>query len=395
MSHSVKNIEIGSSLVTILWDTKVESKFHYIWLRDHCHCSECYHPLTRQRLQNTYDIPDDIKAVSYELSGDRLIFNWNHQDHKSEFNVNWLFLNSYCPVLILQEDKIKNESSYLKLELWDVAKIETELPRIDYLEIMSSDEGIKKWVLKIWKYGFCLVDNVPESPECTQDLIEKISFIRPTHYGGFWDFTSDLNVNDTAYTDIAIPLHTDGTYFTDPPGLQLFHLLKHTGTGGITTLCDSFHCAKLLQLENPEYYEILSKFPIPTHSAGEENVFIQPSYPRPILNHNYMGELIQVRWNISDRSTLNLPLDDPELQIPLFYKATKRWNELLESNKNEFYHTLKPGQCLIFDNWRVLHSRRTKFTGQRRMCGAYINRDDFTSRVKLLNLDREDILATI
>ena len=33
----------------------------------------------------------------------------------------------------------------------------------------------------------------------TKSLVERISFIRETHYGSFWDFTSDLAHGDTAY----------------------------------------------------------------------------------------------------------------------------------------------------------------------------------------------------
>lgn len=34
----------------------------------------------------------------------------------------------------------------------------------------------------------------------------------------------------------------------------------------------------------------------------------------------------------------------------------------------------------VFDNHRVLHGR-SSFTGERRLCGAYVNHDDFRSRL--------------
>lgn len=34
-----------------------------------------------------------------------------------------------------------------------------------------------------WDQGFCFVDDVPINPEATQLLIERIAFIRNTHYG--------------------------------------------------------------------------------------------------------------------------------------------------------------------------------------------------------------------
>lgn len=44
----------------------------------------------------------------------------------------------------------------------------------------------------------------------------------PSHYGGFWDFTSDLKHSDTAYTPLPLPAHTDTTYYSQSAGLQLF-----------------------------------------------------------------------------------------------------------------------------------------------------------------------------
>jgi hypothetical protein len=32
-------------------------------------------------------------------------------------------------------------------------------------------------------YGFCYVDGCPVSPEKTEELLERIAFIRVTHYG--------------------------------------------------------------------------------------------------------------------------------------------------------------------------------------------------------------------
>lgn len=65
---------------------------------------------------------------------------------------------------------------------------------------MSSDEGLREWLQKIVRFrysfcldhyltaikylhGFCFVKGVPVDPESTQTLLERIAFIRHTHYG--------------------------------------------------------------------------------------------------------------------------------------------------------------------------------------------------------------------
>lgn len=138
------------------------------------------------------------------------------------------------------------------------------------------------------------------SPEATEQLAQRISFIRETHYGKFWDFTSNMAHGDTAYTNLAIGAHTDTTYFTDPIGLQLFHLLEHDGQGGETLLMDGFHLARQLKQLNPEHYETLTSLRIPTHSAGDDGVLITPT-PRgfPMIRVDPVtGEPFQVRYLI-------------------------------------------------------------------------------------------------
>lgn len=55
------------------------------------------------------------------------------------------------------------------------------------------------------KKGFAFVTGVPtDSAEATKKLLEKIAFIRETHYGGFYDFVPDLAHADTAYTTQAL-----------------------------------------------------------------------------------------------------------------------------------------------------------------------------------------------
>ena len=52
----------------------------------------------------------------------------------------------------------------------------------------------------------------------------------------------------------------------------------------------------------------------------------------------------------------------------------------------QWRHPLRPGEVLLFDNWRVLH-RRAAYEGERRLCGTYLNWEDFESR--LLRLLRQ------
>lgn len=164
--------------------------------------------------------------------------------------------------------------------------------------------------------------------------------------GGFWDFTSDLAAKDTAYTTLALGAHTDMTYFSDPAGLQLFHLLSHTkGSGGTSLLVDGFRVAGELKAQAPEAYDILSRVRVPSHASGNEGVSIQPFAPFPVLNHHPVsGELIAVRWNNDDRATMNRWNSETEMED--WYDAARLWTRRLRSKEAEYWEQLRPGRPL-------------------------------------------------
>lgn len=198
-----------------------------------------------------------------------------------------------------------------------------------------------------------------------------------TSVGGFYDFTSDLTMKDTAYTSLALGAHTDTTYFTDPAGLQMFHLLSHTdGEGGKSLLVDGFKAAKVLKETSRQAYQALSNIPVPWHASGNEGITITPGKKFPVLsfadrvNQNSDPRVLQVRWNNDDRGVVELKEQDGMGTDRLWYKAARLWSEILNRKDMQYWAQLEPGRPVIFDNWRVLHGR-SAFTGKRRICGGY------------------------
>ncbi|KAF9958109.1 hypothetical protein BGZ65_001661 [Modicella reniformis] len=339
--------------------------------------------ITSRLLVNTFQIPRDIKPNFVTLTPTGLEVIWDNDNHKSHYSYSWLQNHSYDPKIM---DPYKPEG--LPKLTWDNS-IASNLPEVSYRDVMESDKGLAAWLNNIHVFGFSFVSGVPVSTKATEELAERITFIRETHYGGFWDFTSDLGHGDTAYTDIPLGAHTDTTYFTDPAGLQMFHLLYHDGEGGHNLLVDGFHCANVLKQKYPQSYETLSRITVPSHSAGDSTTHIIPSPRRnPILKHDpATHELIQVRFNNDDRSTLDHLNGD---QVDAFYSALFDWNKVVTDEKHMLWTKFQPGRVVIFDNWRILHGR-SGFTGKRRMCGAYTNWDDYRSRWRTLNTSAEKL----
>ncbi|KAJ0381395.1 Cytochrome B translational activator protein cbs1, mitochondrial [Colletotrichum chrysophilum] len=204
--------------------------------------------------------------------------------------------------------------------------------------------------------GFAFVDGVPfDTPSATKEVLERIAFIRETHYGGFYDFIPDMAMADTAYTNIALPAHTDTTYFTDPAGLQAFHMLSHEAPpgsepsadgelGGKSLLVDGFHAANVLKQEDEKAFDILTRLRLPWHASGNEGITISPDRLYPVLElHPLSGKVHRVRWNNDDRGVVPFTKD---IAPEEWYAAARKWNEILKRPDMEFWTQLTPGRVL-------------------------------------------------
>lgn len=209
-------------------------------------------------------------------------------------------------------------------------------------------------------FGLCFVVNSPKTPEATKELLEAIGPIRNTHYGGFYDFIPDLAKADTAYTNLALAAHTDTTYFTEPAGLQAFHMLSHTpppdkandddSLGGQSLLVDGFYAAYRLKKEFPDAYETLRTVGVPWHASGNEGVAIAPDRAYPVIEAS-PHRIRRIRWNNDDRGVIPLQVD-----VNKWYSAAGKWDNILRRKENEYWFQLEPGRILSELKTRVLCS---------------------------------------
>ncbi|KAK4159363.1 hypothetical protein QBC43DRAFT_327340 [Cladorrhinum sp. PSN259] len=363
----------------------------WFWLRDNCRCSTCVNQDTMQRNFNTFDVPVDIEAAEAVHQQTGVKIKWN-DGHESFYP--WAFVVAYS-----RKGRRSNLVYEARKSMFG-AEIANSPPEVDYSFVMRTQQGVADLTDKIMRHGFAFVANTPyQDPADTQRLLERIAFIRPTHYGGFYDFTPDLAMADTAYTNLALPAHTDTTYFSDPAGLQSFHLLSHTpapgadptqgAEGGKSLLVDGFHAARILEKEDPQAYKALTTKGVLWHASGNKGIAIAPYRTFPVIET--VGRFIhKIRWNNDDRGVMPLELpSDPNVPVTAmeWYHAARKWDAILRRKEMECWIQLVPGKVLIFDNWRVLHGR-SAFEGIRRICGGYINRDDFVSRWKNTNFDQ-------
>ncbi len=352
-------------------DGRPELTLSLFWLRDHDTSEDALHPETQQRLIDTSQIPDDIAASAIAVidDGGALQVHWATDGHMSRY-----------PARFLAELRADPEVLPVVRYLWDGGSIRSQLPQVAYNELMSADATLKALLENIERYGFCLVEAVPATPQATCAVAERVAYIRHTIFGGYYDFTANMEHKDTAYTSLAIGPHTDGTYSLDAPGYQMFHCLAAECSGGDNVLIDGFKVGEIMRREHAEDYQVLSTVQIPgrylDHARG-----IQLMARRPLFRHDQSGVLVQVSYNNHDRAPFVLP---PE-QHRRFYRALATFARRCADPMLHHRRRLLPGSVLLFDNWRLLHARDA-YVGYRRLAGAYLNREDVESRLRVLRI---------
>ncbi|MBV9695730.1 MAG: trimethyllysine dioxygenase [Gammaproteobacteria bacterium] len=342
-----------------------------MWLRDNCQDAQSQHPETKQRLVDTFSIAPDIgaRAVTLENEGRSLKVEWAEGGLVSRFDAAFLSLLRPNPDVLP-----------VTLRTWDRDELAAHVPSVPYQPFMSEESAVKEFLEQVAAVGFCFVEGVPGTPEATQAVAARIAYTRVTIFGGYWDFTANMEHKDTAYTSLAIGPHTDGTYSLDAPGYQMFHCLAAECTGGENVLIDGFRVAEIMRRDTPEDFRILTEVAIPGQyiDAGRG---IHLMARRPLFRLDDSGQLVQVSYNNYDRAPFLLP---PERQRA-FYRALGTFNRLTADVTLQHRRRLLPGSVLLFDNWRVLHARDA-YTGYRRLAGVYLNKEDVESRLRFLRI---------
>ena len=128
----------------------------------------------------------------------------------------------------------------------------------------------------------------------------------------------------------------------------------------------------------PEEAKTLAEVNIPGQYIGDGTML---KAERPAFRYGADGSVRQITFNNYDRAPFRL--DDEKMQS--LYKAIKIFDMRANDQSMQWRHILKPGQMLVFDNWRILHGRAA-FRGEREMAGCYMNREDFESKLRQLDL---------
>lgn len=367
-----------------------KANFHPVLLRDACMCSKCVDPHSTQKNFQTPEIPLNIEARSIETSANGDIhIRWENDipgfgdDHVTVFPSGSLNVNDTIKSMN-RESMNRDRTREVLSSLWDTARIRKELQFVNFQDYMTSDKCLLRASFLLLSQGLLIIRGVPESENSVEDIALRIGPIRDSFYGRTWDVKSVPDAKNVAYTAKFLGLHMDLLYMADPPGFQLLHCLKSTAKGGESLFADAFTAARGL---SDEQRAILERTPVAYQyqNAGEYYY-----HTHPVIEANSeTGRSVITNVNYSPPFQANylLPRTTDEAEVVEFLKAFKAFTHSVEDKTHLFQYRLREGECVIFNNRRVLHGR-TQFDalgGERWLKGAYVDSDVVRSRFRALS----------
>jgi gamma-butyrobetaine dioxygenase len=355
-------------------------RFPAVWLRDNCPCAECVDPGSGQKLKDITDVPNGLVVSAAEDAGESVVVTYAPDRHRSVFTRSWLAAHA-----LESRDRGDGRTEDDK-ELWlpaDLVPAAGRRPEESWPRYLAESAARARILDAVLRLGFALLHDVPAEAGQVLQVAASFGFVRETNYGQLFDVRVEPRPGNLAYTCRQILPHTDNPYRDPVPTIQLLHCLRAADDGGQTGLVDGFAAATALRTADAPTFELLSRTPVP-FGYTDNGTDLRAS--QPLIQLDPRGRVRVVRFN--HRSTRPMRLPYPE--IAAFYAAYLAWAELLARPERRLDLRLAPGDCLIFDNTRILHAR-TAFSGSggRHLQGCYADLDGLASTLAVLRRGQE------
>jgi gamma-butyrobetaine dioxygenase len=350
-----------------------------VWLRANCPCPACRDPRSGQRLAAITDQPAEVKVAVLAADATTVGVRFEPDGHEAVLSRSWLAEASAAASA--EDDRAEDAK-----RCWLAADFAAGLPEGNWLAYRSDPAHRALCLDSLLTLGFVLLRDVPPEPGLVLAVAGAIGYVRQTNYGKLFDVKVVADPANLAFTARAIGPHTDNPYRDPVPGIQLLHCLTGAAAGGDSALLDGFAAAGRLRDTDQAAFATLTSTPV-TFSYADADTELRATLP--MIGLTAGGRIRQVRYNNrslqplrpcpgQDRASFAVAADE-------FYRAYRRFAQILAEPELAVTFKLSPGDCLVFDNTRIMHAR-TAFTsrGDRHLQGCYADLDSAASALAVL-----------
>ena len=340
--------------------------FPAVWLRHNCPCPDCRDPVTGQRLVEITELPGRLSAAVTTEFADSIEVTFAPEGHRSVFSRAWLAASA--PDVDGDADA-RTEDGKVLWRAVEPARLPAgsgatpaaasaavsagclaAVPAADWATYLADDAVRMSLLDAVARYGAGLLRGVPAAEGMVTAVAETFGYVRETNYGRIFDVRVVADPANLAFTSRAIAPHTDNPYRDPVPTLQLLHCLRDAAVGGETMVVDGFAAAAALRDTDPVSFGVLTSTPIPFAYVDKETSL---TACQPLIALNPRGRISCVRLNNRSMQPARLPYQKAEA----FYAAYRAWASIVARPEFALALRLAPGDCLVFDNTRILHTR--------------------------------------
>jgi gamma-butyrobetaine dioxygenase len=368
-----------------------------IWLRVNCPCANCRDPRNGERLVTITDLPREVSVTTARRSGDRVEIVFGPDGHRAAFDVGWLSQfatgdddaggggrrsGGAGPSMdALDGDDDRTEDAK---RLWSADEIAPAFPQGSWPLFRAEEAHQQACLAAVLRDGFVVLRDVPREPGAVLTVAQSIGFIRETERGPFLDVQVGALPPSQGFTGRPLTPRTTQPFRDPLPTLELLHCLDDAAVGGESILVDGFHAAASLRAQDPAAFAVLASSEV-TFAYADARAELRAT--RPVIGVDPRGRIREIRLSDTYMQPLRLPPDE----IVAFYAAYRAFAEMIGWPDQMLTFPLRPGDCLIFDNTRILNGR-TRFAedGTRHLQVCWTDLDGLASTLALMRRPRRN-----
>ncbi|MDQ0396033.1 TauD/TfdA family dioxygenase [Labrys monachus] len=369
MDGSFSNaVELGENGLTTPLGNGASAYFNYYWLRDNCPTS--FDPQTRERTYDIFSLSQRPVPERAHLVDGALEILWRGDGHVTRHALEWLA--SYA------QGTPRSDPADLPRRLWYGGHY-PDIARFSQPALMADKAQVARWLEAMLVEGVAILTDMPDSDEGLTQTARLIGHVRPTFFGEYFDVRTHIKPTNLAYTAKALELHTDTPAEDFAPGVQFLHCRANSVAGGSSLFLDGAAAAADLRREHPDDFALLSETSIPYYCEHDD--YDMRSRQRVIELDDH-GEVsgVTISQHMAD------VFDLPQTFLDRYYPAFCRFGRLLQADKYLMRFRLGAGECIVFDNHRIVHGREayTAESGDRHLRGCYTDRGEMRSTYRAL-----------
>jgi gamma-butyrobetaine dioxygenase len=380
-----------------------------IWLRDNCGCARCRDPASGERLTSVGDLAAGVSILAMHRTGDRIEIEFSPDRHRVVYDARWL--DQFRPAAesagagdgagASADSQDRGDSgnrgdgaagtaraaaaagaedgrSEDAKQLWGAAEIAGAFPWGSWPLYQASAAHQQGCLRAVLRDGFVVLTGMPREPAAVLGVAQSTGLVRETERGRVIDVKVSASPSSQAFTSAPLAPCTAAPFRDPLLTVKVLGCLNDAAEGGDTTLVDGFCAAARLRAERPAAFAVLAATAV-TFAHADARADLRAT--RPVIGVDPRGRIREIRF----ASSYLAPLRLPTCEIVAFYDAYRSFAQLLASPDQTLTFRLRPGDCLILDNTRILNGR-TGFTGagQRHLQACWTDLDGLASRLAIL-----------